>query len=314
VTPGGGRYQVGKPYTIGGRTYVPHEDPNLDQSGLASWYGGDYHHGTKTANGEDYDRSTITAAHKTLPLPSYARVTNLNNGRSIVVRVNDRGPYVGSRIIDLSEKTAELLDMKRYGLGKVRVQYVGRAGLAGSDARVLAATLRGPGINSGHDERTLLAQADLRSGPRRDLPVVAPTLVASAPQAAPVGAAQASLYGQARAATPPAALRSVAFVQTDASSFELAGVDATTMRAALAAARPVSAPTYATASVVPATGAPMSILPGAAPTSAIAASDDDEAATLPRRTSSYAATARIDTAHAVFRAMGSGERLAALGD
>ena len=314
VTPGGGRYQVGKPYNIGGRTYVPHEDPNLDQSGLASWYGGDYHHGTKTANGEVYDRTSISAAHKTMPLPSYARVTNLNNGRSIVVRVNDRGPYVGSRIIDLSEKTAELLDMKRYGLGKVRVQYVARAGLGGSDSRVLAATLSGPGINSGHDERTLLAQADLRGGPRRDLPASAPTLVASATRAAPTGAAQASLYGQARAASTTG-LRSVAFVQTDATSFELAGVDAAKMRAALLAARPAAAPaTLSTASVAPASGAPMSILPSGASTGAVAASDDEDGAGVTRRTSSYAATDRIDAAHAIFRSMGAGDRLAALAD
>jgi rare lipoprotein A len=312
VAPGGGRYQVGKPYTIGGKTYYPHEDRNLDQSGVASWYGGDYHHGTKTANGEVFDRGAISAAHKTMPLPSYARVTNLSNGRSLVVRVNDRGPYVGSRIVDLSEKAAELLEMKRHGLGKVRVQYIGRAGLAGSDNRVLAATLRGPGINSGHDERTLVAQADLGTGPRRALPSM-PTLVASVATPAPAGAAQASLYGQARAAAP-ASVRSVAFVPaTDATSFELAGVDPATVRAALLASKHAPAASV-TATMAPASGGPMSILPLATNPGAVAASDDEGPATLPSRTSSYAAGARITSAHAIFRTMGDGDRLAALVD
>ena len=312
VTPGGGRYQVGKAYSIGGRTYVPHEDPNLDQSGIASWYGGDYHHGTRTANGEVYDRTAISAAHKTMPLPSYARVTNLANGRSIVVRVNDRGPYVGNRIVDISEKTAELLDMKRHGLGRVRVQYVGRAGLGGSDSRVLAATLSGPGINSGHDERVLVAQADLRSGPRRDVPAIAPTLVATAALPTPSDASRSSLYGQARSSAPTGG-RAVAFVpMADASSFELAGVDAATMRAALLAARPAAAPATFTAAVAPASGAPLSILPSASNSGAIATSDDSDV--LPSRTSSYAAAARISAAHSIFGSMGEGQRLATLVD
>ncbi len=314
VTPGGGRYQVGKPYTIGGKTYYPHEDRNLDQSGVASWYGGDYHHGTKTANGEVFDRGAISAAHKTMPLPSYARVTNLSNGRSLVVRVNDRGPYVGSRIVDLSEKAAELLEMKRYGLGKVRVQYIGRAGLAGSDNRVLAATLRGPGMNSGHDERTLVAQADLGTGPRRALPSM-PTLVASADTPAPVvGAARASLFGQARATAPASTTRGVAFVPVaDANSFELAGVDPATIRAALLASKHAPATSVA-ATMEPASGGPMSILPLATNPGAVATSDDEGATSLPSRTSSYAAGARISSAHAIFRTMGDGDRLAALVD
>ena len=316
VTPGGGRYQVGKPYSIGGKTYVPREDPALDQTGVASWYGGDYHHGTRTANGEVYDRSAITAAHRTMPLPSYARVTNVKNGRSIVVRVNDRGPYVGNRLVDISEKTAELLDMKRFGLGQVRFQYIGRAGLAGSDARVLAATLQGPGIHSGHDEHVLLAQADLKSGPRQNVPVNAPILVASAqPMPAPTGAAQASLYGQARAAQPAPA-RTVGFAPiTDASSFELAGVDPRTMRAALIAARPVAAPapTVAALDVPRASGAPLSILPMAANPAAIAAADEDTAPGLTANGSSYA-PARISAAHSVFAPMGTGARLSSLVD
>ena len=98
---GGGVYRVGKPYMVAGREYVPQEDVNYSAVGMASWYGDDFH-GRYTANGEIFDMNSISAAHPTLPLPSYVRVTNLANHRSIVVRVNDRGPYVGNRVIDLS--------------------------------------------------------------------------------------------------------------------------------------------------------------------------------------------------------------------
>lgn len=141
VPKGGGVYRVGKPYTIGGRTYVPETDPNYSAVGLASWYG-DAFHGRYTANGEIFDMNSLTAAHPTLPLPSYVRVTNLRNHRSIVVRVNDRGPYVGNRVIDLSVKTATLLGFHGQGIAKVKVEYVGRAPLSGSDDRKLMATLR----------------------------------------------------------------------------------------------------------------------------------------------------------------------------
>ena len=101
VPKGGGSYKVGKPYSINGRTYFPSENMSYRAEGVASWYGRDFH-GRLTANGEVYDMHSISAAHTTLPLPSYVRVTNLENGRSIVVRVNDRGPYARSRVIDLS--------------------------------------------------------------------------------------------------------------------------------------------------------------------------------------------------------------------
>lgn len=141
VPKGGGKYRVGKPYTISGREYVPQEDINYSATGMASWYGDDFH-GRLTANGEIFDMNSLTAAHTTLPLPSYVRVTNLANRRSVVVRVNDRGPYIGDRIIDLSVKTAQLLGFYGHGLAKVKVDYVGRAPLAGSDDRKLMATLR----------------------------------------------------------------------------------------------------------------------------------------------------------------------------
>src|SRR5580700_11087867 len=128
IPRGGGHYQVGAPYVVGGRTYVPQENPNYRAEGLASWYGEDFH-GRLTANGEVYDMHGISAAHPTLPLPSYARVTNLTNGRSVIVRVNDRGPYHSDRVIDLSVKAAHLLDFYGDGLARVRVEYVGQAPL-----------------------------------------------------------------------------------------------------------------------------------------------------------------------------------------
>jgi rare lipoprotein A len=141
VPKGGGVYRVGKPYTVAGREYVPHEDVNYSAVGMASFYG-DVFHGRFTANGEVFDMHSISAAHPTLPLPSYVRVTNLANRKSIVVRVNDRGPYVGDRVIDLSVQTAKLLGFYGHGLAKVKVEYVGRAPLEGSDDRKLMATLR----------------------------------------------------------------------------------------------------------------------------------------------------------------------------
>jgi rare lipoprotein A len=141
VPKGGGTYRVGKPYTVGGRIYVPEEDADYRAEGMASWYGDDFH-GRLTANGEVFDMGALTAAHPTLPMPCYARVTNLSNGKSLIVRVNDRGPYHGNRLIDVSNKAAELLEFKGNGVARVRVEYVGRAPLEGSDDRQLVATLR----------------------------------------------------------------------------------------------------------------------------------------------------------------------------
>src|SRR5213592_1851087 len=141
VPKGGGTYRVGKAYMVAGRVYVPEEDTSYRAEGLASWYGDDFH-GRLTANGEVFDMASLTAAHPTLPMPCYARVTNISNGKSLVVRVNDRGPYHGNRLIDVSNKAAELLEFKGNGVAKVRVEYVGRAPLEGSDDRQLMATLR----------------------------------------------------------------------------------------------------------------------------------------------------------------------------
>lgn len=141
VPKGGGTYRVGKPYVIAGHVYYPDDDNHYRAEGIASWYGQDFH-GRLTANGEVYDLEGISAAHPTMPLPSYARVTNLANGRSLIVRVNDRGPYHGNRVIDVSVKAAHLLAFHRRGTAHVRVEYVGPAPMRGSDDRVLEATLR----------------------------------------------------------------------------------------------------------------------------------------------------------------------------
>ncbi len=143
VPKGGGRYKVGSPYRINGKVYRPREVRRYDEKGVASWYG-ELFHGRRTANGEIYDMEALTAAHPTLPLPSYVRVTNLRNGRSLTVRVNDRGPYARNRIIDLSWAVASLLQMRGAGTAPVRVQYVGRAPLSGDDSHERAVLARQP--------------------------------------------------------------------------------------------------------------------------------------------------------------------------
>jgi rare lipoprotein A len=137
----GGSFKIGRPYELNGRTYVPTEDPNYRTEGIASWYGPDFH-GKPTANGETFDMNGISAAHPTLPMPSYLRVTNLANGRSIIVRINDRGPYAKERVTDLSVGAAKALGFFDQGLARVRIEYVGRAPLGGNDDRMLLATLR----------------------------------------------------------------------------------------------------------------------------------------------------------------------------
>lgn len=121
IKKNGGIYKVGNPYTVLGQSYTPEEDYSYSETGMASWYGDDFHN-KRTANGETYDMRAVTAAHRTLPLPSLVRVTNLENGKSIIARVNDRGPYVKNRIIDLSEKGAEMLGYKNKGTTKVKVE------------------------------------------------------------------------------------------------------------------------------------------------------------------------------------------------
>ncbi|WP_196258334.1 septal ring lytic transglycosylase RlpA family protein [Pelagibacterium limicola] len=140
VPKGGGRYHVGQPYTVAGQRFVPQEQPNLDVTGRASWYGPAFH-GRLTANGEVFDMNHLSGAHPTLPLPSYVRVTNLDNGHSTLVRINDRGPFSNGRVIDLSRRTAEVLGYANRGTANVRVQYVGPAPLEGDDTRFLVASI-----------------------------------------------------------------------------------------------------------------------------------------------------------------------------
>lgn len=175
VPRGGGRRLVGKPYKIAGKRYVPREfSSGASQTGKSSWYG-DAFHGRKTANGEIYDMSALSAAHPTMPLPSYARVTNLKNGHSIVVRVNDRGPFHGGRIIDVSKRVADALDFRRAGTAQVKVDYVGPAGIAGSDDRRLIASLTTNGRP---------AQLDGGAGPVRTMIAAVTPSATSVPAAA----------------------------------------------------------------------------------------------------------------------------------
>jgi rare lipoprotein A len=135
-TAAGGIYKIGTPYQIMGSWYYPRENPNYDEVGIASWYGPKFH-GRRTANGEIFDMNLLTAAHPTLPMPVRARVTNLENGKSIIVRINDRGPFAKDREIDLSRKAAEVLGFREQGTTQVRVQYLGRAPMYDSAGRLI---------------------------------------------------------------------------------------------------------------------------------------------------------------------------------
>jgi peptidoglycan lytic transglycosylase len=180
-----GGYKVGNPYQINGVWYYPAEDFNYDETGIASWYGPGFHGGT-TANGEPYDMNADTAAHKTLPMPSLVEVTNLENGRRITVRINDRGPFVAGRIIDLSRRSAEQLGMDRQGTARVRVRVLPEQSLAlkmqvtGGNVQMAAAAPRTP-----------VEQANLPV-PVRDVAPGTPV----APSAPPAGDAGTGASGQ----------------------------------------------------------------------------------------------------------------------
>ncbi len=161
VPKGGGQYLVGHPYSVAGHTYVPHEVTSYTAVGMASWYGAAFH-GRRTANGEVYDMASLTAAHPTMPLPSYARVTNLSNGYSVIVRVNDRGPYSGGRVLDVSSRAADVLGFKGAGSARIKVEYVGQAPMEGSDDSALLASLRTDGspANLNGYSATMVASAE----------------------------------------------------------------------------------------------------------------------------------------------------------
>ncbi len=162
VPKGGGRQLIGKTYSVAGKRYTPYDKPvGYTAVGTASWYGEAFH-GRRTANGEVYDRHGISAAHPTMPLPAYARVTNTLNNRSIIVRVNDRGPYHGGRVMDVSQKTAEALAFRHLGTARIKLEYLGQASLGGSDDKLLLATLRTdgqPAAIPGTSARTMVASS-----------------------------------------------------------------------------------------------------------------------------------------------------------
>jgi rare lipoprotein A len=134
IPKGGGAYKVGQPYQIDGRWYTPQEDSRYDRRGRASYYASEFH-GRRTSNGEIFDMWSLSAAHPTLPLPSFVYVTNLENGRTLLLRVNDRGPYSNSRLIDVSRAAARYLGFERPGTVRVRVRYAGPAPLTGDDRK-----------------------------------------------------------------------------------------------------------------------------------------------------------------------------------
>jgi rare lipoprotein A len=208
VPRGGGQYLVGHPYTIAGHTYYPRENASYSAVGMVSWYGAAFH-GRRTANGEVYDMRAITAAHPTMPLPSYARVTNLANGYSVIVRVNDRGPYHGGRVMDVSSRAADVLDFKGEGTAKVKVEYVGPAPLEGSDDTQLLASLKTDGSPASIDgisgPSVMVAQQD--SAPQQPAPSLFHFTALAAP-AAPSAPAYAPEPAEAAAVTPePSAAR-----------------------------------------------------------------------------------------------------------
>jgi rare lipoprotein A len=159
IPRGGGKFQVGKPYEVAGVWFEPKEQPGYDRKGAASWYGEAFH-GRKTSNGEYFDMNMLSAAHPTLPLPSYAKVTNLANGKSVVVRINDRGPFVGTRIIDLSKRSADALQFRSKGKANVRVQWIGNAPIDDQGAHLAMMNKK---LGQGASVNTLVAAASGRS-------------------------------------------------------------------------------------------------------------------------------------------------------
>ncbi len=162
-----GYYKVGEPYQIDGQWYYPKEQPDYDETGLASWYGPDFH-GKKTANGDTFDANSLTAAHNTLPLPSMVRVTNLENNKTVVLMVNDRGPFSKGRVIDVSKRAAEILGFKDKGTAKVRVQF-----LRGYTQRLLSDIPKSPNNKSSTNvkEASYLEKEPVASSTKRDVQV-----------------------------------------------------------------------------------------------------------------------------------------------
>lgn len=196
----GGVYKVGKPYQVGGIWYVPREEPNFDQTGVASWYGPQFHM-KQTANGETFDMNLVSAAHTTLPLPSMVEVTNLENGKKLQVRVNDRGPFVGGRMIDLSQEAARQLGYDTKGLAQVRVRYLGPAPLGVGEGLRYASAAPAAGAPPTHPPVTAPAPVPVVSSPG---PVASQSLPPLAPARAPTPAAPPPPVAPTLVASAPA--------------------------------------------------------------------------------------------------------------
>jgi len=253
ATPGaqasgqGGVYKVGKPYQVGGIWYVPKEEPGYDATGVASWYGADFHQ-KATANGETYDMYAMTAAHTTLPMPSIVEVTNLDNGRKTRVRVNDRGPFVGGRIIDLSYSAARELGYENKGLANVRVRYIGPAPLGVGDGQRYASASGSPA-----------AGAPLA-------PVAAAPVIAARPIAPPAAVAAQNLPPIAAAPVRYAAAAPASTYSGPAYSGSTSGGYSTPSVTYAPTARPdYRAPTPASYSPPPSYASPVSRPPIASP-------------------------------------------------
>lgn len=186
-----GSFKVGNPYNIKGRNYYPRETYNHSETGIASWYGPNFH-GKKTANGEIFDKNELTAAHRTLQMPSIIRVTNLSNGRSIILRVNDRGPFAHDRILDVSERAATVLGFKNHGTAKIRIDVL-------SDASVQVAEAAKQGYDTRGYEVSLNNKGQ-RTVPTVTMPQVKPEPVTQVAISAPPPPPQSPYYN---AAPPP---------------------------------------------------------------------------------------------------------------
>lgn len=187
--PSVGVYKVGDTYQVGGVWYYPHEQPDYDETGVASWYGPGFD-GKLTANGELFDKNGLTAGHTTLPMPVNVRVTNLDNGKAIVLRVNDRGPFYKGRIIDVSEHAATLLGFHDLGTARVRVTYLGRADLTNGQPQPF-------GAGTPAEVTTAAAAAPMSTVETASLAALPGTKTSTAPQEKPLPKPAAS------AAPPP---------------------------------------------------------------------------------------------------------------
>jgi len=208
--PARGGYKVGNPYQIDGIWYTPKEDYSYAEEGVASWYGPDFH-GKRTANGERYDMHALTAAHRTLPMPSLVRVTNLENGRSAILRINDRGPFARSRILDVSKRAADALGFIGQGTARVRVEILAEESIALKErlqrgesdfaqAPVQVASLASSGGPSSAVQRSDLSPPVSSAPAPRAVPAVART---PAPAAQTVAAVVTGSYVQVGAFGDP---------------------------------------------------------------------------------------------------------------